>query len=134
MKKKYAYVQGNNIKIIESVHDIDFIKRQKRIDTLYELDKKTTIKQLVDNGTIPTPDKSKFDESTNSFQQLSMIEQYDAGKITKEEYNNYQSQQRSSAYREEADPIFFQQERGKKTRQEWIDKIDEIEKRYPYIE
>ena len=41
-------------------------------------------------------------------------------------------QQRQFAYQQEADPIFFQAQRGKKTEKEWLDKIKEIDERYPY--
>lgn len=41
---------------------------------------------------------------------------------------------RASAYRNEADPLFFQAQRGKATQQEWLDKIAEIEARFPYPE
>lgn len=43
-----------------------------------------------------------------------------------------QEPKRAQAYREEADPIFFQAQRGKATQQDWLDKIAEIEARYPY--
>lgn len=36
------------------------------------------------------------------------------------------------AYQQEADPIFFQSQRGKKTKQEWLDKVAEIDARLPY--
>jgi hypothetical protein len=32
----------------------------------------------------------------------------------------------------EADPVFFYYQRGKATEQDWLDKIAEIEARYPY--
>jgi hypothetical protein len=41
-------------------------------------------------------------------------------------------EQRQQAYQQEADPIFFQAQRGKKTEKEWLAKIDEIDARYPY--
>ena len=41
---------------------------------------------------------------------------------------------RAIAYRAEADPLFFQAQRGKATQQQWLDKIAEIEARYPYPE
>ena len=41
---------------------------------------------------------------------------------------------RASAYRAEADPLFFQAQRGKAMQQEWLDKIAEIEARFPYPE
>jgi len=41
---------------------------------------------------------------------------------------------RAAAYRAEADPLFFQAQRGKATQQQWLDKIAEIEARFPYPE
>jgi len=41
---------------------------------------------------------------------------------------------RAAAYRQEADPLFFKAQRGKATQQEWLDKIAEIEARFPYPE
>ena len=41
---------------------------------------------------------------------------------------------RAAAYAKEADPLFFKAQRGKATQQEWLDKIAEIEARFPYPE
>lgn len=38
---------------------------------------------------------------------------------------------REAAYQAEADPLFFKSQRGKATQKEWLDKIAEIEARYP---
>lgn len=42
--------------------------------------------------------------------------------------------QRQAAYQAEADPLFFKSKRGKATEKEWLDKIDEIDARFPYPE
>ena len=39
---------------------------------------------------------------------------------------------RRKAYQEEADPLFFEFQRGDATQQEWLDKVAEIKARYPY--
>lgn len=41
---------------------------------------------------------------------------------------------RRAAYQLESDPIFFQVQRGEGnyTNQDWLDKVDEINARYPY--
>ena len=39
---------------------------------------------------------------------------------------------RRKAYQEEADPIYFEYQRGDATEQDWLDKIAEIKERYPY--
>ena len=41
---------------------------------------------------------------------------------------------RQAAYTQEADPLFFKYQRGEATEQEWLDKIEEIRRRYPYPE
>jgi predicted NBD/HSP70 family sugar kinase len=38
---------------------------------------------------------------------------------------------RKAAYAAEADPLFFRAQRGDIPEQEWLDKIEEIKKRYP---
>ena len=40
-------------------------------------------------------------------------------------------QQRQEAYRQEADPLFFKSQRGEATHQEWLDKVAEIQSRFP---
>jgi len=45
-----------------------------------------------------------------------------------------QEAKRAKAYRTEADPLFFMAQRGKATQQQWLDKIAEIEARFPYPE
>lgn len=39
---------------------------------------------------------------------------------------------RASAYRSEADPLFFKAQRGEATMDEWNAKVAEIRARYPY--
>jgi hypothetical protein len=41
-------------------------------------------------------------------------------------------QQRASAYTQEADPLFFEAQRGEATIEEWSAKVEEIRARYPY--
>lgn len=41
-------------------------------------------------------------------------------------------QSRASAYRLEADPLFFKAQRGEATMDEWTAKVAEIRNRYPY--
>jgi hypothetical protein len=40
-------------------------------------------------------------------------------------------QQRAEAYRQESDPLFFKAQRGEATHQEWLDKVAEIQARFP---
>lgn len=47
---------------------------------------------------------------------------------TKEE----QSLKRAYAYRTEADPMFFQYQRGEISKDDWLNKIQEIKERFPY--
>ena len=39
---------------------------------------------------------------------------------------------RGVAYTQEADPLFFKYQRGEATKQEWLDKIEEIRESFPY--
>jgi hypothetical protein len=43
-------------------------------------------------------------------------------------------QQRSSAYSQEADPLFFKYNAGEVSKEEWIAKREEIRQRFPYPE
>ena len=43
-------------------------------------------------------------------------------------------QDRATAYRLEADPLFFKAQRGEATTDEWTAKVAEIKARYPYPE
>lgn len=38
---------------------------------------------------------------------------------------------RAKAYQTESDPLFFKSQRGEATHQEWLDKVAEIQARYP---
>ena len=61
-------------------------------------------------------------------------EQYDAGLLSKEEYNAYIDRQREAAYRQEADPLGMQALRGDIDKAEWLAKIAEIKQRYQKVE
>jgi outer membrane lipoprotein-sorting protein len=50
----------------------------------------------------------------------------------KNQFNNQQKKKRFLAYTVESDPIFFKSQRGEATNQEWLDKIAEIDARFPY--
>ena len=45
-----------------------------------------------------------------------------------------QEAKRATAYRVEADPLFFKAQRGEATTEEWQAKISEIKARFPYPE
>lgn len=40
---------------------------------------------------------------------------------------------RSNAYKEESDSIFFKWQRNEATQQEWLDKVSEIKQRFPKV-
>ena len=61
-------------------------------------------------------------------------ERYEAGLISKEEYNAYIDRLREAVYRQEADPLGMQVMRGDIDKSEWLAKIDEIKQRYPQEE
>ena len=60
-------------------------------------------------------------------------ELYDEGKLSKEEYNLHIDELRQNAYTREADPLCAQFVRGEVEKSVWLEKIDEIKKRYPKI-
>ena len=123
--------------------------------------KKKSLKQLVDENLIQLPEGKKLNEAGTDFEDMTEAEkvaagliqlkadekvegayvvkktekeQYDAGLISKEEYNAYIDRQREAAYRLEADPLGMQVMRGDIDRSEWLAKIAEIKKRYPKVE
>ena len=55
------------------------------------------------------------------------------GIISKEECNARIDVLREKAYREEADPLGMQFNRGEIEKALWLEKIDEIKKRYPKV-
>ena len=47
-------------------------------------------------------------------------------------FNAEQKKKRFAAYTIESDPIFFKSQRGEATNEQWLNKIAEIDARYPY--
>jgi len=58
---------------------------------------------------------------------------YDYAKVI-EKQNDVIKGKRQEAYKAESDPLFFYFQRGKKTKDEWLAKIAEIDARFPYVE
>lgn len=52
----------------------------------------------------------------------------------KDRHNADMQARRAEAYAAEADPLFFQAQRGEATVQQWQDKVAEIKARFPYQE
>lgn len=52
---------------------------------------------------------------------------------TRGEQNAFIEMNRSLAYSSESDPLFFKWQRGEIEKQDWLDKVQEIKLRYPYI-
>jgi len=121
---------------------------------------KKPLAQLVKEGLVPVPEGKKLNEAGTDFVDMTDAEkvaagliqlkadekvegayvvkktekeQYDAGLISKEEYNAYIDRQREAAYRQEADPLGMQVMRGDIDRSEWLAKIAEIKQRYPKV-
>jgi len=122
---------------------------------------KKPLTQLVEEGLIPVPEGKKLNKAGTDFEDMSEAEKvaaglmqlkadekiegayivkktekekYDAGLISKEEYNTYIDRQREAAYRQEADPLGMQAMRGDIDKSVWLAKIAEIKKRYPKVE
>jgi len=51
--------------------------------------------------------------------------------LTVDEQNTIADALRATAYREEADPLFFKYQRGEATKEEWLASIEAIKARYP---
>ena len=121
---------------------------------------KKPLAQLVKEGLVPVPEGKKLNEAGTDFVDMTDAEkvaagliqlkadekvegtyivkktekeQYDAGLISKEEYNAYIDHQREAAYRQEADPLGMQVMRGEVEKTEWLAKIAEIKQRYPKV-
>lgn len=122
---------------------------------------KKPLAQLVKEGLVPVLEGKKLNEAGTDFVDMTEAEkvaagliqlkadekvegayvvkktekeQYDAGLISKEEYNAYIDRQREAAYRQEADPLGMQVMRGEVEKTEWLAKIAEIKQRYPKVE
>jgi hypothetical protein len=54
--------------------------------------------------------------------------------VEKQKYNAKQKELREISYREESDPLYFKAQRGESTIENWINKVEEIKNRYPYME
>lgn len=72
-----------------------------------------------------------FEKELTEFE-IAEAEAWEAGAYERE-YAEVELQ-RHAAYQREADPLFFKSKRGKATEKEWLDKIDEIDARFPYPE
>ena len=122
---------------------------------------KKPLTQFVEEGLVPVPEGKKLNKSGTDFEDMNEAEkvaaglirlkadekiegayivkktkkeQYDEGKLSKEEYNAYIDRQREAAYRQEADPLGMQVMRGDIDKSEWLEKIAEIKQRYPKAE
>ena len=123
--------------------------------------KKKSLKKLIDENLIEIPKGKKLNEVGTDFEDLTEAEKveagiiqlkpdekiengfivsktkrelYDEGKLSKEEYNLYIDELREADYRREADPLGMQAMRGDVEKNIWLEKIEEIRKRYPKIE
>ena len=122
---------------------------------------KKPLAQLVKEGLVSMPEGKKLNETGTDFVDMSEAEkvaagiiqlkpdekidgdyivkksekeQYDAGLISKEEYNAYIDRQREATYRQETDQLGMQVLRGEVEKTEWLAKIAAIKKRYPKVE
>ena len=56
----------------------------------------------------------------------------EVARLTAEQPRKEAEANRASAYRSEADPLFFKAQRGEATTDEWTAKVAEIKARFPY--
>ena len=152
-KEGITYLYGKNIQA--NIGD------DIRMYTDLQTGTKKPFTQLVEEGLVPVPEGKKLNEAGTDFVDMTEAEkvaagliqlkadekvegayvvkktekeQYDAGLISKEEYNAYIDRQREAAYRQEADPLGMQVMRGEVEKTEWLAKIAEIKQRYPKAE
>lgn len=48
--------------------------------------------------------------------------------------NGQAQRSRSAAYASESDPLFFKWQRDEGSKQDWLDKVEEIRERFPYVD
>ena len=131
-----------------------------RMYTNLQAGTKKPLMQLVEEGLVPMPEGKKLNEAGTDFEDMTEAEkvaagliqlkadekiegdyivkktekeQYEAGLISKEEYNAYIDRQRAAAYRLDADPLGMQVMRGDIDKDVWLAKITEIKQRYPKV-
>ncbi len=73
---------------------------------------------------VPPPNAVKIDQ---------MYEEVDLSTFTPQELNAGAKANRIAAYKAETDPMFFKIQRGEITHQEWLDAIQAIKDRFPYV-
>ena len=152
-KEGITYIYGSNFQA--NIGD------DIRMYTDLQAGTKKPLKQLVAEKLITIPEGKKLNEDGTDFVDMTEVEkiaagiiqlkpdekiegnyivkktekeQYDAGLMSKEEYNAFIDTQREAAYRQEADPLGMQVLRGDIERSLWLEKIEEIKKRYPKAE
>ena len=122
--------------------------------------KKKSLKTLVKEKLIQIPEGKKLSKDGTEFEDMTEAEMvkaglktlkndekiegnyivkktrkelYDEGKLSKEEYNLHIDELRRVAYAREADPLCAQFVRDEVEKSVWLEKIEEIKKRYPKI-
>ena len=152
-KEGITYIYGSNFQA--NIGD------DARMYTDLQAGTKKPLTQLVAENLISVPEGKKLNEAGTDFEDMSEAEkvaagliqlkadekisgnyiikksekeQYDAGLISKEEYNAYIDRQREASYRQEADPLGMQALRGDIDKSVWLEKIAEIKQHYQKVE
>lgn len=121
---------------------------------------KKPLKQLVKEKLVSIPEGKKLNKTGDDFVDMTEAEKvkaglrklskrekldgdnivqkcekelYDDGIITAEAYNAYIDTMREAAYKSETDKLGLQVLRGESSKEEWLEKIAEIKKRYPKV-
>lgn len=121
---------------------------------------KKQLKQLVKEKLVAIPEGKKLNKTGDDFVDITEAEKvkaglrklskrekldgdnivqkcekelYDDGIITAEAYNAYIDTMREAAYKSETDKLGLQVLRGECSKEEWLEKITEIKKRYPKV-
>lgn len=80
---------------------------------------------------LPVPIIKVTEEQWNSISGEKVVDLKTYSLIGYRKSNKEVEELRRNAYMKESDPLFFQYQRGECTKTDWLNKIDEIKRRYP---
>ena len=99
---------------------------------VYVADKLPLSKIISKYDGLSVPDGYKVDDAADGFVPLTEDEQLANGQLSVDDYNEQQRQRRRSEYAAIADPMFFDYQRGKVAKQDWLDECAKIKAKYKY--
>lgn len=130
-----AYDENWKLKPLQELGSLGFIqlKSNQKIQN-NEIVQKSDI-ELMQDGLKEIPQGFKI--VNNQLEEKTLDDKLSLGEISKEEYIKIKNQEvaemRQGAYASESDPLFFKFQRGECSKEDWLNKIEEIKKRYPKV-